>query len=87
MRRAGRPLVYLTHMEHRFTAVYRKEGEWWAAYAEELPGTHTQGGTLEEARANLREAVELILEINREIAAEATPAGEVVREELVVRGA
>jgi predicted RNase H-like HicB family nuclease len=74
-------------MEHRFNAVYRREGEWWAAYAEELPGAHTQGRTIEEARENLREAVALILEVNREIAAESTPGGEVVREELVVQGA
>ena len=35
---------------------------------EELPGANTQGDTLEEARENLREAVALILEANRELA-------------------
>jgi predicted RNase H-like HicB family nuclease len=44
------------------TAVYQQSGEWWAAWAEELPGANTQGHTLEEARENLREAVQLMLE-------------------------
>ena len=53
-------------METRFTAVYRRVGDWWAAYVEELPGANTQGRTLQEARENLREAVQLVIEVNRE---------------------
>lgn len=37
-----------------------------AAFVEELPGANTQGATLEEARENLREAVALVLEANRD---------------------
>jgi predicted RNase H-like HicB family nuclease len=33
-----------------------------------LPGANTQGATLEEARANLVEAVAMVLEANRELA-------------------
>ena len=44
------------------TAVYQQSGEWWAAWIDELPGANTQGRTIEEARENLREAVQLILE-------------------------
>jgi predicted RNase H-like HicB family nuclease len=51
-----------------FTAVFRKTGEWWAAYVEELPDVNTQGATLDEARENLHEALTLVLEANREIA-------------------
>jgi predicted RNase H-like HicB family nuclease len=51
-----------------FTAVYRKSGKWWAAYVEELPGVNTQGKTLDEARENLRDALALLLETNRELA-------------------
>jgi predicted RNase H-like HicB family nuclease len=71
-------------METRFTAVYRKVGDWWAAYVEELPGANTQGRTLEEARANLREAVQLIIEVNRENREREPAAGDVVREDLMV---
>lgn len=55
-------------MKAAFTAVFEKVNEWYVGYVEELPGANTQGKTLEEARANLREATELILLTNREIA-------------------
>ena len=50
-----------------FTAVYKKDGEWWVGYVEELPRAHTQGRTLDEARENLKEATRLIIEANREL--------------------
>lgn len=56
--------------KRQFTAIYRKSGKWWAAYVEELPGANTQGKTIEEARENLKEAISLMLEYNREKAAE-----------------
>ncbi|MEK7407205.1 MAG: type II toxin-antitoxin system HicB family antitoxin [Acidobacteriota bacterium] len=55
-------------MEQTFTAVFEKVGDWYIGYVEELPGANTQGRTLEEARDNLREAIELILSANRELA-------------------
>lgn len=67
-----------------FTAVFEQIGEWWIAYVEELPGANTQGGTLDEARENLTEAVQLIIEANREIAKRFPRSDTVVREELVV---
>jgi predicted RNase H-like HicB family nuclease len=71
-------------MQARFTAVFRKEGDWWAAYVEELPGANTQGRTIDEARENLRDAVSSLIEVNREIARERTGQAEVLREELLV---
>jgi predicted RNase H-like HicB family nuclease len=50
-----------------FTAIYEKHGEWWAAYIEEFPGVNTQGATLEEARENLAEAFQMVVETNREM--------------------
>jgi len=55
-------------MTATFTAVFEQDGEWWVGYVEELPGANTQGATLDEARENLKEAVELIIEANRELA-------------------
>jgi predicted RNase H-like HicB family nuclease len=55
-------------MEITLTAVFRKFPEGYAAFVEELPGANTQGATLEEARANLKEAVEMVLQANRELA-------------------
>ena len=45
----------------RYTAIITREGEWYIARCIELSVT-TQGRTLDEARANLQEAVELYLE-------------------------
>ena len=54
-------------MKNDFTAVYQPAEEGgFIAFAEEVPGAWTQGETLEEARANLVEAIELVLEANRE---------------------
>ena len=55
-------------MEIKLTAVFQKFPEGYAAFVEELPGANTQGATLEEARANLKEAVEMVLQANRELA-------------------
>jgi predicted RNase H-like HicB family nuclease len=69
-------------MAHTFTAVYEQDGDWWIGYVEELPGANTQGSTLDEARDNLREAVELILEANREQSRSTTVNKPVIREPL-----
>lgn len=54
----------------QFTAIFQKVPEGYIGFVEELPGANTQGDTLEEARENLAEAVELVLEANRELAEE-----------------
>ena len=55
-------------MKMQLTAVFIKVPEGYVGYVEELPGANTQGDTLEEARENLREAMEMVLEVNRELA-------------------
>jgi predicted RNase H-like HicB family nuclease len=60
--------------------VFRRVPEGYIGFVEELPGANTQGATLEEARANLQEAVALVLEANREMVAEATGRDDVIRE-------
>lgn len=52
-------------MQHTFTAAYKKSGDWYLAWLEEVPGVNTQGKTMAEARANLQEAARLIIETNR----------------------
>ena len=71
-------------MENRFTAIFEKDGDWWIGYVEELPGANTQGRTLDEARENLKEAVLLILEANRELAEREIAGKNVVKEEILV---
>ena len=56
-------------MKHQFTSVIEKRGKWCVAYIEEIPGVNTQGRTLAEARRNLNEALTMVIEANRELAA------------------
>ena len=55
-------------MTYTFTAVYVQSGEWWIGTVEEVPGAISQERALEETRESLVEAVQLILEVNREYA-------------------
>ena len=49
-------------MKEQLTAVFQQVPEGYVAFVEELPGANTQGDTLDEARTNLQEAVQLVLE-------------------------
>jgi predicted RNase H-like HicB family nuclease len=69
-------------MQLELTAVFRRVPLGYVAYVEEFPGANTQGATLEEARANLREAVELVIEANRALAEEELRGADVIREPL-----
>ncbi len=64
----------------QLTAVFLEVPEGYIAFVEELPGANTQGDTLEEARANLQEAVALVLEANRELAEKALVGQKVTKE-------
>jgi predicted RNase H-like HicB family nuclease len=66
-------------MKEQLTAVFQQVPEGYIAFVEELPGANTQGGTIEEARANLQEAVQLVLEANRVLAEEALGDKVVIR--------
>ena len=67
-------------MELQFTAVFQRVPEGYIGFVEELPGANTQGATLEEARANLHEAVEMVLQANRELIEEVAGGAELIRE-------
>jgi hypothetical protein len=48
---------------------------------------YTQGATIEEARANLEEAVTLVLDANRELSEQSLVGADVIRETLIVPAA
>ena len=51
-----------------YTAIIEKTTDgWYIAHCAEIPNAHTQGQTLDEVKENLKEAIELILECEREI--------------------
>lgn len=91
LREAGAVSAYVTERdrgaritENKYTAVFEQEGEWWIGYVEELPGANTQGATLPEARENLKEALQLVLETNRELTRREVEGRTLIREDIVV---
>ena len=66
------------------TAVFQKFPDGYVGFVEELPGANTQGRTLEETRENLAEAVEMVLEANRQLTEENIAGHDVIKEEFKV---
>ena len=64
----------------QLTAVFIEVPEGYVGFVEELPGANTQGATLEEARENLREAVAMVLQANRELAEKSLAGKKVTKE-------
>ena len=71
-------------MKIQLTAIFKAVPEGYIDFVQELPGANTQGATLEEARANLDEAVELVLEADRVMAEESLKGQDVIRETLLI---
>lgn len=72
-------------MENTFTAVFEKIDDWYIGYVEELSGANVQEKTLDEARESLREAIELIIISNRELAEKELSGKDVIREQITVK--
>jgi predicted RNase H-like HicB family nuclease len=75
-------------MNLTLSAVYEEvpesEGGGYVAYTEELPGAISEGDTLDEARKNLRDAIGLLLEANRELAGQPHRGKTIAREKITV---
>jgi predicted RNase H-like HicB family nuclease len=73
--------------ELTLTAIFEEAEEGgYIGYIAELPGANTQGESLEEVRENLGQAIELILNSNRdEFEKNFSSSGRVTRETLVLR--
>jgi predicted RNase H-like HicB family nuclease len=69
-------------IKEQLTAFFQKVPEGYIAFVEEIPGANSQGETLDEARANLREAIQLVLEANRTLAKESLGDKSVIREQI-----
>jgi predicted RNase H-like HicB family nuclease len=70
-------------VENTFTAIIKKVDWGYVGYVAELPGANTQGTTVEETRSNLKEALIMILDANREKAL-AHLDGNDIREEIKI---
>lgn len=70
-------------MRNEFTSIIEEDGEWFIGYCPEIPGANGQGRTADECRANLSEAIALILEDRREDGLRGVPQ-DAIRETVVV---
>jgi Uncharacterized conserved protein len=71
-------------MTGEFTAIFEQDDGWFIGYCPEIPGANGQGKTLEECRASLAAAIELILDDRREDAFRGMPPN-AIRETVLVR--
>ncbi len=71
-------------MQIKLTAIFKKVTEGYIGFVEELPGANTQGETLAEARTNLAEAIQMVLEANRVLSEESLQGERVIRESFSV---
>lgn len=55
-------------MKSEYTAVVKRDGDWWVGWVEEIPGVNSQGRSRDELLENLHSALIEMLETNRESA-------------------
>ena len=63
---AGPPARYNRGMVNHYKVHFVKDGDWWLAFTADAPGTSAQGRTLDEARSNVVEAIQLLNECERD---------------------
>lgn len=49
-------------MSYRVSVIFNKDKNGYYVFCPELPGCHSQGDSFEDAKANIKEAVELYME-------------------------
>jgi len=62
-------------------ATFIKDGKWWVAWTDDVPGALTQGKTIDEAKENLIDAIH---EMQKPVDISSLPKREVVLEEIEV---
>lgn len=58
-------------MRHAFTLEYWEDGGWYVGRLKEVPGVFSQGETIDELEANVRDAYELVMSDTATMAAPA----------------
>ncbi len=62
-------------MPNTYTAITKKDGDWWIGWIQEIPGVNCQESTHEELVESLKVALKEALELNRQEALRAAEAG------------
>ena len=58
-------------MRGKYTAVIKKDGDWWIGWIEEIPGVNCQEKTHDQLIKSLKEALKVAIEFNRKEALKA----------------
>ena len=57
----------MIRMKQRYHTIIKPEANgWFVGWVEEIPGTISQGRSLDECRRNLKDSLELMVEIHRD---------------------
>jgi predicted RNase H-like HicB family nuclease len=75
----------IIYMPYKVSIIIEKDEDGYYAYCPELPGCQTQGDSLEEVTANIKEAVELYLETLSELEKQALLSKEILTMTLEVQ--
>ena len=71
-------------MEQTFEATIEKRDKWYIGWVDAVPGAFSQGRTVREVQENLQEAIQLILETQRDLR-DTTPTGRLLRKKIRVQ--
>jgi predicted RNase H-like HicB family nuclease len=71
-------------MEQTFEATIEKRDKWYIGWVDAVPGAFSQGKTVKEVEENLKEAIQLILESQREQRDQKT-SGEILKRKIQVK--
>lgn len=61
-------------MPNTYTAIMKRNGDWWIGWIEEVPGVNCQESTREELLESLKVTLKEALEFNRQEAIQAAAA-------------
>jgi predicted RNase H-like HicB family nuclease len=53
-------------MKNEYTAVIKRDGEWWLGWVEDVPGVNGQEGSYDELVESLRITMREALELNKQ---------------------
>jgi predicted RNase H-like HicB family nuclease len=68
----------------KLTAIIEKgENGWYVGQLEEIPAVISQGRTIEELKANLLNALQLVLETQRELTQKEYEGGDFIKEDFL----
>jgi len=71
-------------MNRTFEATIEKRDKWYIGWVDEVPGAFSQSKTIKEVQDNLREAVQLILESQRELR-DTGISGKIIKKQIQVQ--